>query len=134
MPVPSTLGADLKALRKSRALTLKDLARELNMSVGWLSQVERDISTPDTGTLKRIAQIYGVPMSLFFGTSPAPAAEMGRVVRHENRRSIGERDGGLVEVLLSPDLTDNFEMVHCTFMPAPKSPSPQCARRKTWLT
>ena len=30
---------------------------------------------------------------------------------------IGEREGGLVEALLSPDLTDSFEVVHSTFMP-----------------
>ena len=124
MPNPSSLGADLRALRKSRKVTLRALADKLNMSVGWLSQVERDISTPDTATLKKIAQIFGVPMSLFFGTSPAPAAELGHVVREQNRRSIGEREGGLVEALLSPDLTDSFEVVHSTFMPGSKNQTP----------
>jgi transcriptional regulator with XRE-family HTH domain len=117
MSIPSTLGADLRALRKSRGLTLEELAGELSMSVGWLSQVERDISTPDTETLKKMAQAFDVPMSLFFGTSAGPVAETGRIVRAKNRRAIGMRDGGLVEELLSPDLTDDFEVVHSTFMP-----------------
>ncbi|MFB0939400.1 MAG: helix-turn-helix transcriptional regulator, partial [Paracoccaceae bacterium] len=39
-----TLGADLRALRKARGLTLSDLATALGRSVGWLSQVERDLS------------------------------------------------------------------------------------------
>lgn len=124
MPKFSTLGADLRALRKSRKLTLEELARQLNMSVGWLSQVERDISTPDNPTLKLLAQIYNVPMSLFFGTAPATATESGRIVRAQNRRSIGERDGGLVEALISPDLTDSFEVVHSTFMPGSKNTTP----------
>lgn len=124
MAVASTLGADLRALRKSRGLTLKDLAADLGMSVGWISQVERDISMPDTATLKKMAQVFGVPMSLFFGTSPAPASELGRVVRARNRRSIGEREGGLVEALLSPDLTDSFEVVHSTFMPGSENSTP----------
>ncbi len=117
MATPSTLGADLRALRKARGMTLETLAGELAVSVGWLSQVERDISTADTETLKRMAQAFDVPMSLFFGTSPGPAGEIGRVVRARNRRAIGESDGGLVEELLSPDLTDSFEVVHSTFMP-----------------
>ncbi len=44
-----TLGADLRSLRKSRRLTLEDVAGRLGKSVGWLSQVERDLSSPDTG-------------------------------------------------------------------------------------
>ena len=38
-----TLGADLRALRKARGLTLIALAEVLGKSVGWLSQVERDL-------------------------------------------------------------------------------------------
>jgi len=117
MTTPSTLGADLRALRKARGMTLERLAGELSVSVGWLSQVERDISSPDSAVLKRLADVFGVPLSLFFGATPAVAGEEGRVVRAKNRRSIGEREGGLVEALLSPDLTDSFEVVHSTFMP-----------------
>ena len=124
MPASSTLGADLRALRKSRGMTLEVLADRLDVSVGWLSQVERDISTPDASTLKALADALGVPMSLFFGTAPAPAGEEGRVVRAAARRSIGEREGGLVEALLSPDLTDDFEVVHSTFMPGASRDTP----------
>ena len=38
------------------------------------------------------------------------------MVRAANRRPIGS-GGGLVEELLSPDLTDDFEVVHSTFAP-----------------
>ena len=39
----NTLGADIRALRKARGLTLAELAQTLGRSVGWLSQVERDM-------------------------------------------------------------------------------------------
>jgi len=39
--VSRTIGADLRALRKGRGLTLTELALRLGRSVGWLSQVER---------------------------------------------------------------------------------------------
>jgi len=58
-----------------------------------------------------------VPLSLFFGQSAAPADERGRVVRAGARRRIGSGGSGLVEELLSPDLTDAFEMVHSVFQP-----------------
>ena len=41
---------------------------------------------------------------------------MGRIVRATARRAIGTVEG-LSESLLSPDLTDEFEVVHSTFAP-----------------
>lgn len=112
-----TLGADLRALRKSRGITLADLAETLGRSVGWLSQVERDLSEPSITDLRHIAARLGVPVSMLFGHAPAPADESGYVVRAGARRTIGSGAAGLVEELLSPDLTDDFEMVHSTFEP-----------------
>lgn len=117
MPTPVTLGADLRALRKSRGLTLETLGERLGVSVGWLSQVERDISTPDRAALKQIAAELDAPLSLFVGQPSGAAPEVGRIVRADQRREIGEREVGLVEALLSPDLTDDFEVIHSTFLP-----------------
>ncbi|MEO1732140.1 MAG: XRE family transcriptional regulator [Pseudomonadota bacterium] len=112
-----SLGADLRALRKSRGFTLADLADKLNRSVGWLSQVERDLSEPSVTDLRYIAAALDVSVSMLFGQAPAPADEAGYVVRQGARRPIGSDAAGLVEELLSPDLTDDFEMVHSTFEP-----------------
>ncbi|MEX0286912.1 MAG: helix-turn-helix domain-containing protein [Paracoccaceae bacterium] len=112
-----TLGADLRALRKARGLTLADMADRLGRSVGWMSQVERDLSDPSITDLRHMAATLGVPTSLFFGQASAPAEEAGYVVRKSARRPIGSGEAGLVEELLSPDLTDDFEMVHSTFEP-----------------
>jgi len=113
----ATLGADLRALRKARGVTLANLAMRLDRSVGWLSQVERDLSEPSITDLRLIAEQLGVPVSMLFTHAPAPAHEAGYIVRNGSRRSIGSRTAGLVEELLSPDLTDDFEMVHSTFEP-----------------
>ena len=110
----NTLGADLRALRKARGLTLQDMADALGRSVGWLSQVERDLSTPSITDLRHMAAMLDVSVSSLFRSS-APAEEDGLIVRPQNRRPIGSRETGLVEALLNPDLTDDFEMVHCTF-------------------
>ncbi|MDQ2090426.1 helix-turn-helix domain-containing protein [Marimonas arenosa] len=116
-PSPTTLGADLRALRKSRGQTLTDLAATLGRSVGWLSQVERDLSDPSISDLRQIAAALGVPMSMLFAHAAAPAHEQGYVVRADARRPMGSSEEGLIEELLSPDLTDDFEMVHSTFQP-----------------
>lgn len=112
-----SLGADLRALRKARGLTLSDVSDRLGRSVGWLSQVERDLSDLSVSDLREIATELDVSVSMFFSHSPAPAEEAGYVVRADSRRPIGTSQAGLVEELLSPDLTDDFEMVHSTFKP-----------------
>lgn len=111
-----TLGADLRALRKARGITLQAAADALGRSVGWLSQVERDISEPAIDDLRDLARLLDVSVSSLFRVQTAPG-EDGHIVRSHARRPIGSREAGLVEALLSPDLTDDFEVVHSTFEP-----------------
>ncbi len=117
MQNPESLGADIRSIRKSRGITLIDIAERLDRSVGWMSQVERDISEPSIDELRLISSILGVPLSIFFGQAKAEASEVGRIVRKDTRRKIGSRSVGLVEELLSPDLTDDFEVIHSVFLP-----------------
>lgn len=113
-PESRTLGADIRALRRARGLTLSELGAVLNRSVGWLSQVERGLSEPSISDLRQLARALDVSVSSLF-RSAAPEHEQGLIVRAAARRPIGSRSAGLVEELLSPDLTDDFEMVHSTF-------------------
>lgn len=123
-PLTATLGADIRALRKARGMTLIDIATRLDRSVGWLSQVERDMSEPTISDLRQIAGCLEVPMSMLFGHANAPDNEQGYVVRSGSRRPMGSGEEGLIEELLSPDLTDEFEMVHSTFRAHSKMQTP----------
>ncbi|WP_010138092.1 helix-turn-helix domain-containing protein [Oceanicola sp. S124] len=115
--MPDTLGKDIRALRLARGMTLDDLAGRVGRSTGWLSQVERDLSQPRMSDLRKIAEICEVPLSLLFGAPDAPERERGRVVRASARRRMGDPEQGLVETLISPDLTDSFEVIHSVFLP-----------------
>lgn len=122
--LPQTLGADLRALRKARGITLADLAARLGRSVGWLSQVERDLSDPSITDLRLIATALGVQVSMLFTHAAQQGEEAGYVVRKGARRPLGSGAAGLIEELLSPDLTDDFEMVHSTFAPQSRLAEP----------
>jgi transcriptional regulator with XRE-family HTH domain len=115
--LPTTLGDDIRALRRARKRRLADLAEATGRSIGWVSQVERGISTPSVADLRRLAAALDVSLSSLFHHGAAPAGEQGRVVRKSARRPIGSREAGLIEELLSPDLTDAFEVIHSTFLP-----------------
>ena len=118
------LGADLRSLRRARGLTLQSLADRMNRSVGWLSQVERGLSDPSLDNLTALAKELSVPLSILFGQANAEPRERGRVVRAGARRRIGD-SSNLSEELLSPDLTDDFEVIHSTFAPRSASGTPK---------
>lgn len=116
-PEGAMLAGDIRALRKARSLTLSEVAISLGRSVGWVSQIERGLSVPSLGDLRALADLFGVPLSLFFGHDAADEAERGVIVRAGRRRILGTSDSGLVEELLSPDLGGSFELLRSVFAP-----------------
>jgi transcriptional regulator with XRE-family HTH domain len=124
------LGPDIRALRKSRGLTLQELATALDRSVGWLSQVERGQTTPAIPDLARIAEHFGLTISFFFRASARDAAERGLIQRAADRVAIGDLSQGLSEELLSPSLTGGFEMIQSTFAPGAKGRGQQTEARE----
>jgi transcriptional regulator with XRE-family HTH domain len=111
----SMLARDIRALRKARSMTLADTANRLGRSVGWLSQVERGLSMPSLGDLRAIADVFSVPLSLFFSHDVPREEERGVIVRAGSRRPLGTSESGLVEELLSPDLGGSFELIRSEF-------------------
>lgn len=61
-----TLGQALRVLRKSRGLTLQDLADASRSHVGNLSRIERDLSRPGLDLLFRLADAMNYSMATVF--------------------------------------------------------------------
>jgi len=129
VPEERVLAADIRALRRARGLTLAETGLKLGRSVGWVSQVERGLSMPSLGDLRAFAELFGVPLSLFFSHDVPVESERGVIVRAGNRRTLGTSESGLVEELLSPDLGGSFEMLRSVFAPGAELKSE--ARRPT---
>lgn len=123
------VGSDIRALRKSRGSTLKELSAVLGRSVGWLSQVERGQATPSIPDLAAVAAHFGVNISFFFRSANQRPEERGFVLRSADRTAIGSSEAGLLEELLSPTLSGTFEMIKSTFAPGSSSGG-QMAPRK----
>jgi transcriptional regulator with XRE-family HTH domain len=111
------IGEDIRALRRSRKVTLVELSRAIGRSVGWLSQIERGQTVPSVRDLGRIAEFFGIGISIFFRSSTQREEERGLVLRASARTPIGSSETGLTEELLSPTLGGSFEMIRATFAP-----------------
>ncbi|APX15698.1 XRE family transcriptional regulator [Phaeobacter inhibens] len=71
------LGALIRKRRKQMGLTLQALCDTAGVSVGYLSQVERDNATPTLGTLAQIASALEVGLEYFIAT-PKPSDALTR--------------------------------------------------------
>ena len=60
------IGKKLKELRRQNDLTLEDLASRCELTKGFLSQVERNLTTPSIATLHDIVEALGTTLSEFF--------------------------------------------------------------------
>lgn len=68
------VGALIRARRRQQHMTLQDLCDRAEVSVGYLSQVERDHATPSLGTLAQIARALGVGIDYFVSAPTAQSA------------------------------------------------------------
>jgi transcriptional regulator with XRE-family HTH domain len=62
------VGSVIRARRRQMHMTLQELCDAAGISVGYLSQVERDQATPSLGTLAHIARALKVGVDYFIAT------------------------------------------------------------------
>lgn len=60
------IGSKIKDLRKKQGLTQEELADRAELTKGFISQVERDVTSPSIATLEDILQCLGTSIGEFF--------------------------------------------------------------------
>ena len=63
------IGKKIKALRVQKGLTQEELADRAELTKGFISQVERDLTSPSIATLVDILQCLGTDLKTFFHDS-----------------------------------------------------------------
>ncbi|MFL5725566.1 MAG: helix-turn-helix domain-containing protein [Chloroflexota bacterium] len=114
---PSTtelqLGPRIRALRQARKITLRELAGRAGVTESFLSQVEREVTSPSIASVQRIA--HGLDLSiaeLFTGDAPH-----GRVVRRSERRRVAYPGLGAVDEFLTAGLSGRMQVILSTIEP-----------------
>lgn len=64
------IGSKIKRMRIQQELTLEELASRCELTKGFLSQLERDLTSPSIATLSDILEALGSSLSEFFTDSP----------------------------------------------------------------
>lgn len=79
------IGRKIKQLRVMKGLTQEELADRCELSKGFISQVERDLTSPSITTLMDILQCLGVTVGEFFTEEPEEQIVFGREDYFEKR-------------------------------------------------
>ena len=100
------IGEKIKALRNANNLTLKQLGEMTNLSVGFLSQMERGMSSIAIDTLEKIASVLNVSLTSFFeDSSPTEkAAESADPVIHRFAQHATPVSSHIIQTVLSKDV------------------------------
>ena len=130
--------------RARRGVRVAELAREVGVTPGLISQIERGQSRPSVSTLFALAQALEVPVDAFFRESgempaargaagripadaagaagePSPAAAANRyVVRRRDRAAI-DIEGGVRWERLTPRTLDHLDFFELAYAPGAES-------------
>lgn len=84
-----SLGARLRQRRRELGLTLKEVAVGAGLSVGFISQIERGITTPSLSSLASVARVLGSDVSQFLAQ---PSGDVP-LTRHNQREiyTVGDK-------------------------------------------
>ena len=72
------IGLKLKELRILKGLTQEELADRAELSKGFISQLERNLTSPSIATLTDILQCLGTTLGEFFNETPEEQIVFGR--------------------------------------------------------
>lgn len=87
-----TLGERLRARRKQVGMTMQQVAEATGLTVGFISQIERDISLPSLASLYQVARALDASVEMFVTRVPERAHS---VVSHTGERptfAVGDTD------------------------------------------
>lgn len=96
--MPLSIGERIKTLRNERGMTLADFGKRVNLSTSYLSQIERDKTTPSFSTLLEIAEALNVGPKYFFEDE----AEVAYVQRAGNGNGRPDGDPRSATLRLTP--------------------------------
>ena len=107
------LGPRIRSLRQARQVTLRQLAERAGVTESFLSQVEREVTSPSIASVQRIARALDLGIADLFGDEPP----IGRVVRRAERRRIVYPGLNAVDEFLTSGRDGRLEVILTTLEP-----------------
>jgi transcriptional regulator with XRE-family HTH domain len=107
------LGPRIRSLRQARRVTLRELAERAGVTESFLSQVEREVTSPSIASVQRIARALDLGIAELFVDEPP----LGRVVRRTDRRRIAYNGLNAVDEFLTAGRDGRLQVILTTLEP-----------------
>jgi transcriptional regulator with XRE-family HTH domain len=103
------VGEAVRRLRQAKGMTLQELADASGVSIGMLSQIERDRANPSLRVLTQIRDALGASISALFSDAHHAASDPNFVRRAPDRPRL--ELGYIAKELLSPGGPENLQFM-----------------------
>lgn len=110
------IGAKIKELRLERGLTQEELADRCELTKGYISQLENDLTSPSIATLKDILLSLGSGLSEFFSDEEADSLTYGEADYFDKTT-----DDGTIRWLVPTSQKNAMEPIMSTLKPGCQS-------------
>jgi len=109
--VPVAIGSRIRAARQSQRLTIEQVADATGLTKGFLSRVERDLTSPSVASLVTLCQVLSISVGDLFA---APETHLTKV-NEGPRISLGGE--GIVERLLTARSERRVQIIQAVIEP-----------------
>lgn len=108
------IGYKLKALRVAKGLTQEELADRSELSKGFISQLERDLTSPSISTLVDILQCLGTNLKDFFNDEEDDQIVFGQTDYFEKK---DDELGNIIQWIIPNAQKNEMEPIRLTLTP-----------------
>ncbi len=109
--VPLAIGSRIRAARQSQRLTIEQVAEATGLTKGFLSRVERDLTSPSVASLVTLCQVLSVSIGDLF------AAPETHLTRRDDGPKISLGGEGIVERLLTARSERRLQIIRAVIEP-----------------
>lgn len=92
------IGAKIRKLRQEKGMTLSELAKQVNFTASYISQIERSIIEPSLSSLRKIALALEVPIYSFLSEE----SEDHLLIKADKRKKLALPDSTMVYEFVTP--------------------------------
>ena len=108
---PLAIGARIRAARQGRHMTMDQVAEATGLTKGFLSRVERDLTSPSVASLVTLCRVLSRPVG---DLCSAPETQLTRI-EDAPRISLGGQ--GIVERLITPRSETRVQVIRAEIEP-----------------
>lgn len=115
--VPLAIGSRIRAARQSQRLTIEQVAEATGLTKGFLSRVERDLTSPSVASLVTLCQVLSVSIGDLF------AVPETHLTRRDHGPKISLGGEGIVERLLTARSERRLQIIQAVIEPGGRGES-----------